>query len=366
MKRNYKIYMHKNKINGKVYIGQTYTSLRARFGKNGIGYKGCPIFYNAIQKYGWDNFEHEILEENIPNAEIANEREKFYIALYNSTNGDFGYNIQIGGNEQTKLAIKVYQYSLTGDFIKEYDSMADAMRELNISNGKISDCCKGNRKSAGGFMWSYEKVDKLETYKKKSRSKPVYQYSLDGKFIRKFDTVTEASKFIGCNSSKINSCCNLKIKTSGGYQWRYEYHDYIDAIKSITRAQMNDNEIVQIDKLGNIVREFSSTKEASLLYEDSNKAYNTIKACLSNNIKSAYGYIWIYKIDLDGFNINNYIQYSPHMKEIKQYDLDMNYLRTFKSISDASKEVNGATGNISKCCLGKYKTAYGYIWKYAS
>ena len=74
MKRNYKIYMHKNKINGKVYIGQTYTSLRARFGKNGIGYKGCPIFYNAIQKYGWDNFEHEILEENIPNAEIANER----------------------------------------------------------------------------------------------------------------------------------------------------------------------------------------------------------------------------------------------------------------------------------------------------
>ena len=92
----------------------------------------------------------------------------------------------------------------------------------------------------------------------------------------------------------------------------------------------------------------------------------TIKSCLSNNIKSAYGYIWIYKSDLDGFNINNYIQYSPHMKEIKQYDLDMNYLRTFKSISDASKEVNGATGNISKCCLGKYKTAYGYIWKYAS
>ena len=78
MKRNYKIYIHKNKINGKVYIGQTYTSLRTRFGKNGIKYKGCPIFYNAIQKYGWDNFEHEILEENIPNAEISNEREKYY------------------------------------------------------------------------------------------------------------------------------------------------------------------------------------------------------------------------------------------------------------------------------------------------
>ena len=101
MKRNYKIYMHKNKINGKVYIGQTYTSLRVRFGKNGIKYKSCPIFYYAIQKYGWDNFEHVILEENISDVEIANEREKYYIALYNSTDRNFGYNIQSGGNEQT-------------------------------------------------------------------------------------------------------------------------------------------------------------------------------------------------------------------------------------------------------------------------
>ena len=79
---------------------------------------------------------------------------------------------------------------------------------------------------------------------------------------------------------------------------------------------MNDNEIVQIDKLGNIVREFSSTKEASLLYEDSNKAYNTIKACLSNNTKSAYGYIWIYKSDLDSFNINNYIQLCKYFQHL--------------------------------------------------
>ena len=366
MTKKYKIYMHKNKVNGKVYIGQTYTSLQHRFGKDGCRYSGCPIFWNAIQKYGWDNFEHIILEEGINNKKEANEKEKYYIALYNSTNGDFGYNIQIGGCEQTKLSIKVFQYSLEGEFIKEYNSIADASRDCDIANGKISDCCKGNRKSAGGYMWSYEKVNKLASYKRKSKSKPVYQYSLDGNFIRKYNTVIEASKDINCNPSKINSCCNLTCKTSGGYQWRYEYFDSIDEIKSVTRAQMNDNKIVQIDKLGNIVREFSSTKEASLLYEDSNKAYHTIKACLSNNAKSAYGYIWIYKSDLDSFNINNYIQYSPHMKEIEQYDLDMNYLRTFKSISDASKEVNGATGNISRCCLGEYKTAYGYIWKYAS
>lgn len=366
MKRNYKIYIHRNKINGKVYIGQTYTSLRARFGKNGIGYKGCPIFYNAIQKYGWDNFEHQILEENIPNLEVANEKEKYYIALYDSTNGDYGYNIQVGGSEQTKLSIKVYQYSLKGEFIKEYNSISDAMRELNISNGKISDCCKGNRRSAGGFMWSYEKVDRLPEYKKKSKSKPVYQYSLDGKFIQSFKTVTDASKLTNCNASKITSCCNLSIKSAGGYQWRYEYFEKIDAIKNPTRAQTHSNQVLQLDYFGNIIKKFHSPKEASLQFDNPENAYASITNCLLHNSKSAYGFIWLYQNEFDNFDINNYIAYSAHMKEVEQYDLDMNYIKTFKSIADASKEVNGATGNISRCCLGKYKTAYGYIWKYAS
>ena len=78
----YKIYMHKNKINGKVYIGQTCTSLEERFGKNGIRYKGSTYFYNAIQKYGWDNFEHIILEDNINDSYTANDKEIYYIRLY--------------------------------------------------------------------------------------------------------------------------------------------------------------------------------------------------------------------------------------------------------------------------------------------
>lgn len=48
--------MHKNKINNKVYIGQTHQTLKERWGKNGSGYRTSPHFYHAIQKYGWDNF----------------------------------------------------------------------------------------------------------------------------------------------------------------------------------------------------------------------------------------------------------------------------------------------------------------------
>jgi len=52
---NYTIYIHKNKINGKVYIGQTGQDPKKRW-DNGNGYKTCSRFWNAIQKYGWDNF----------------------------------------------------------------------------------------------------------------------------------------------------------------------------------------------------------------------------------------------------------------------------------------------------------------------
>ena len=44
----------------------------------------------------------------------------------------------------------------------------------------------------------------------------------------------------------------------------------------------------------------------------------------------------------------------------------MNYLKTFNSVTEAANDVNGSTGNISLCCMGKHKTAYGYIWRYVN
>ena len=63
MENTYSVYKHTNKVNGKVYIGITYNKPEVRWGSNGIGYKR-QLFWNAIQKYGWDNFTHEILFES--------------------------------------------------------------------------------------------------------------------------------------------------------------------------------------------------------------------------------------------------------------------------------------------------------------
>lgn len=104
----YKIYKYTNSINGKIYIGQTKNSLEQR-ALNGTNYKGSRYFYNAIQKYGWNKFIPEILEDGL-SLEEANIREEYYISLFNSTDPNIGYNIRLGGqnsdlSDETKSII---------------------------------------------------------------------------------------------------------------------------------------------------------------------------------------------------------------------------------------------------------------------
>lgn len=89
------IYKHTNKINGKIYVGQTKLNLKQRW-REGEGYKYCPLFYNAIQKYGWNSFNHEIIEE-VDSIEQANKREQYWIAFYKSNDPRYGYNLTSGG-----------------------------------------------------------------------------------------------------------------------------------------------------------------------------------------------------------------------------------------------------------------------------
>ena len=111
--KQYKIYAHINKINGKVYIGQTcYRNINQRW-RHGEGYKRSPHFYNAIQKYGWENFEHIILFEDICGYELADVIERELIQKYQSNNSEYGYNISSGGSygrtltDETKNKIRI-------------------------------------------------------------------------------------------------------------------------------------------------------------------------------------------------------------------------------------------------------------------
>ena len=105
----YTIYAHRNKINGKLYIGQTSQIPKKRWGKDGSGYKTSTKFYQAIQKYGWENFEHLILFSDLSESE-ANSIEESLIKWFCTTDDQYGYNLNSGGqnhrhSEETKTKI---------------------------------------------------------------------------------------------------------------------------------------------------------------------------------------------------------------------------------------------------------------------
>lgn len=105
MKTDYCVYVHVSP-NGKHYVRQTGQRFWKRWGANGNGYKNGnqKYFERAINKYGWDNFEHVILKENLTKEE-ADYWEKYYIQLWDCTNPQKGYNITPRGNgERHKLS----------------------------------------------------------------------------------------------------------------------------------------------------------------------------------------------------------------------------------------------------------------------
>lgn len=89
--------------NNKIYIGITsQKNPEMRWGKAGGGYKNhYPIWY-AIQKYGWDNIKHDILFSDLSEDE-AKQKEVELIALYNTTDHNFGYNVSPGGDSVSEL-----------------------------------------------------------------------------------------------------------------------------------------------------------------------------------------------------------------------------------------------------------------------
>lgn len=98
MEKTFSVYMHTNRINEKKYIGQTCQNPpSARWGTDGCNYKKNDHFTNAIEKYGWDSFDHDILAEGLTLAE-ADLIEATLIDFFDTMNPEYGYNKKMGGN----------------------------------------------------------------------------------------------------------------------------------------------------------------------------------------------------------------------------------------------------------------------------
>lgn len=116
----------------------------------------------------------------------------------------------------------VIQYDLQGNFIKKWGSMTEASRSLNIGTPHITQCCNKERRKAGNYIWRYE-ADKsnITPYKRKTRSKLVNQYDLNGNFIKQWDSLAQISEELKLLKTNISMCCNKKYAQAYGYKWEF-------------------------------------------------------------------------------------------------------------------------------------------------
>lgn len=238
--RKYCVYKHTSPSN-KIYIGITFNPKRRWYDGNGYLHKrkdgkyNQPLFARAILKYGWDNFTHEILEDNL-SKERACELEKKYIQEYDSTNPQKGYNISFGGDilmygkthsEETRKLLRqkipkskdyyrsINQYDLDGNFIKTWkDSSEIYDSEFKPYCAVIKKCCYRQKHylTACNYQWRYiddcEDIGKLCKIKPPTKVRQLYEVNpINGDIIKYYNSITECSNELNLSFRRIMDCC---------------------------------------------------------------------------------------------------------------------------------------------------------------
>lgn len=227
MNRIYSVYIHKSPSN-KYYIGITSLNVNDRW-KKGNGYKKQPYFYRAIQKYGWDNFEHKIIAENLTKDEAC-QMEKDLIKSYNSSNKNFGYNISLGGESgtilsqetKTKISNSLKGRKLSNETKKKLSEIRKGYKHSDETKEKLSDIKKGRKWSEeerNSLLKHLEELHKITLPIMHEKNKKRVM-NIDTNVI--YDSLSEAAianniKSISC----ISRCCKGERKTCNGQHWKF-------------------------------------------------------------------------------------------------------------------------------------------------
>ncbi len=262
------IYKITNKINGKVYIGQSI-HIEKRWKEHIFDNRKNSLIHLAIIKYGKENFSFEVIEEC--NQKELNQKEQYWIKKYNSFEN--GYNLTRGGSQGFYYDIEsIYENYLqtqninqtaknvgchcstvrniirmyginhsemqqekpvekidcqTLQTIQIYDSIQSAASDMKVSRDAISSAATGHKKSSCGYYWRFvgdsEKNFEIKPVKKWKRK--INQLDLKNNFIQQFDSAADAARSLGKDGknggSQIISVCKGKKKTIYGFKWEY-------------------------------------------------------------------------------------------------------------------------------------------------
>lgn len=335
------IYKITNIINNKIYIGQTKTTEPQRWqGHIWHAYNNPEndsiYLCRAIKKYGKENFRREVLEE-VNNDNELNNKEIYYIKLYNSTNSDIGYNLSKGGEGYTKYS--------TNQILKLYEQYKSIVKVSNLLGANKNTISKRLRGMG------------IDTY-----NNTILQFDFNGKLICTYNSFSEAKRITTLNLPNIipyhHYCCN--------YFWVYD-NDNFDINIIINNYRHNSfltKDIEQYNFDGELLNTFPSAAEASRIL---NINISSIKAALNNKQVSAGGYIWHKQNSLLTFNeqYTNFLL-SSSCSQIEEVDLNNNIIQTYSSAGTAEKELGWSYNSIKVVCDGKRTHTHGRIFRYSN
>lgn len=403
--KTYCVYKHTSPSN-KSYIGVTSMNPQKRW-RNGNGYNHNVYFSNAIKKYGWGNFTHEILSENLTQEE-AYQMEIELIKKYNTFDSRYGYNLTTGGEigkqhtdevrkNQSDLAKRLWKddgfrkshskflytprngelnpnygnHKLSGKNHPNYGKKRkpETIEKIRRASSNISDETRRKMSEAAKARMTPERIEYLRQLATgRHPSIEVRQKMSDSQKARWNDGLRKeySEKFSGSGNGMYGKHHSEETKqllrnmfSGENSQWYGKHH----SDESKQKAHDSCTWKVPVVKLtldGEFVEEFDSCASAA---KSVDKKPSKIIECCNGNQKSAYGYMWIKKDDYDNGNINVYKNNSRKVT-IKLTE-DWEYIDEYASAADAAKTVNGNRQNVGRSCRSKGEFLYKqFRWMY--
>jgi hypothetical protein len=252
----------------------------------------------------------------------------------------------------------ILQKNQEGEIVDTYNSISLAAKAINVSSDKMYSACKSG-KPLKGYLWlktensSYQDRDIYSGH----LGKPVFQYDLQGNFIKEYKNAPAAHTETQISSSAICCCCNLINPTACGFMWFYEFKG--SSIDPFVKTKRVKFPISQFSINGEFIKKWDHISQiANTLGISAIKVSNCCKGIIPNY----GGFIWSYVQDVPlpekfGMGVS---------KKVYQYTLDGAFVAEFTNAVEASKAVSCGTkkqnSSISTCCIGKTASSYGYQW----
>lgn len=227
---SYTIYLHRTPSN-KVYIGMTKCkNLNARW-KNGNGYATCRLFNRAIEKYGWENIQHEILYEGLTREE-AEAKEIEMIEEYRSRDPKYGYNIENGGygvGKHSEETLRKMSENRKGKCVGKDNPFygkhhpPEWIKSHLCGESNPMYGLKGEKHHNYGMKHTEEALEKMRAAKigkYTGATNPKARRVLCVETDQVFECIKDASAATGAGISSISSAIHGSQKTAGGYHWR--------------------------------------------------------------------------------------------------------------------------------------------------